>query len=96
MGEVMVEFDYADVAVLTTVADLLYEPGDPRRDPWPDAASLGRLRSHLRGLADAIEQHGSQPTEARRLAELAPDQKRGRELLDWLTRRETQEAPKGN
>lgn len=44
--------DTEERALLNAVADLLYLPDDPRAKPWPDAFTLGRMRSRLRGLAD--------------------------------------------
>lgn len=41
-----------EVHALRTAADLLYPPADPRAMPWPDPATLGRIRSQLRSLAD--------------------------------------------
>jgi hypothetical protein len=43
-----------DATLLHRVADLLYDVTDPRSTPWPDPATLGRLRSRLRGIADDI------------------------------------------
>jgi hypothetical protein len=45
----------SDADLLRLTADLLYDRDDPRAMPWPEAAVLGRIRSRLRGLADAAE-----------------------------------------
>jgi hypothetical protein len=42
-------------ALLNTVSDLLYEPDDPRAEPWPFPAHLGQLRLWLRTLADQVQ-----------------------------------------
>lgn len=43
---------------LRYAASLLYLDDDERWSPWPGAQELGRLRSHLRGLADGYEKRG--------------------------------------
>lgn len=40
---------------LREVADLLYDVDDPRATPWPSPERVGLLRSHLRGLADRLD-----------------------------------------
>lgn len=55
-------------ADLRTAADQLYPPADPRlgrtAGTWGEAAQFGRIRSRLRGLADAIDpQEGTPMTE---------------------------------
>jgi hypothetical protein len=44
-----------DAADVRQAADLLYDTTDPRASPWPDPQTLGRLRSHLRNLADWLD-----------------------------------------
>jgi hypothetical protein len=39
--------------LLHLVADLLYEPDDPRATQWPTPAALGLIRSRVRGIADS-------------------------------------------
>lgn len=52
----------ADSDLLHLAADLLYDATDPRANPWPAAATLGQIRSRLRGLADWLESEASHPT----------------------------------
>ena len=39
--------------LLHLVADLLYEPEEPRATQWPTPAALGLIRSRVRGIADS-------------------------------------------
>ena len=58
------DLDLTDSALVALAADLLYDAGDPRATPWPDPATLGRIRSHLRGLADHLHLQEEEGTPA--------------------------------
>lgn len=51
--------DAEERELLNQVADLLYDAGDPRGAPWPDTATLNRMRTRLRALTDGCELVGS-------------------------------------
>jgi hypothetical protein len=59
--------DRDDAALLHLAADLLYDAGDPRSTPWPDPATLGRLRSRLRNVALGLHPHCDDPAECRQV-----------------------------